>query len=610
MLLAATATAGAQSRSPFDTTLFSRASYMVPMRDGVRLHTVVYTPRTLKEPLPMLFERTPYIIDKYYLPGVANSGADEGYIFVLQDLRGRSTSEGQFVMDRPPLTPEQRKNPKATDEVSDAYDTIDWLVAHVANNNGRVGMFGASYDGWLSAITLLDPHPALKAIVPQASPADMWTNDDTFHNGALRLAMDFEFAAMMETANDDFHHFSFDTYDMYDWYLQLGPLSNINAKYAHGKFPSWNEVVDHPTHDYWRRKSIMPSLEALAQVNVPTLNVAGWWDQEDFVGPITIYETLEKRDTRHKNFLTVGPWYHGGWDIGDGRKLGAIDFGSATGAFFRDSIELRFFDYYLKDKGDLKQPEALLFESGSNVWRSYDAWPVEKGVTAKPLYFGEHGTLSFTRPTTTAGAADRYVSDPRHPVPYRHRPIEANYDPRGSGWRTWLVEDQRFVADRSDVLVWRTEPLTADVTIAGEVMAKLFASTTGTDGDWVVKLIDVYPENVPENPKMGGYQLMVSNDVMRARYLKNGDDPQPLVPNEVTPIDFSLHTQAYRFLKGHRIMVHVQSSWFPLIDRNPQRFLPSIFDAKDTDYQAATIKIYRTASAPSSVVLPIVMSPE
>lgn len=307
LLLAAATTASAQSRSPFDTTLFSRASYMVPMRDGIRLHTVVYTPRSLNEPLPILFERTPYVIDKYYLPGISNPGSDDGYIYAFQDLRGRSTSEGQFVMDRPPLTAAQRKNPKAADEVTDAYDTIDWLVKNVPKNNGRVGMYGASYDGWLSAITLLDPHPALKAIVPQASPADMWTNDDTFHNGALRLAMDFEFAAMMEAGNDDFHHFPFDTYDMYDWYLKLGPLSNINAKYAHGKLPSWNEVVDHPTHDYWRRKSIMPSLERLTQVSVPTLNVAGWWDQEDFVGPIAIYETLEKRDPQHKNFLTVGP---------------------------------------------------------------------------------------------------------------------------------------------------------------------------------------------------------------------------------------------------------------------------------------------------------------
>jgi putative CocE/NonD family hydrolase len=384
----------------------------------------------------------------------------------------------------------------------------------------------------------------------------------------------------------------------------LGPLSNINVKFARGRFPSWNEVVEHPTHAYWAQKSFVPSL---TQVTDPTLNLAGWWDQEDFVGPITIYDHLEKFDTANQNFLVVGPWNHGGWEFGDGRKLGNVDFGSATGKYFRDSIEVPFFDFYLKDKGNLKQPEALVFESGSNEWRRYDAWPPKSGVAARQLYFAENGKLSFEPPASKA-AFDSYVSDPKHPVPYRHRPIEANYDPRGSGWRTWLTEDQRFVTDRPDVLVWRTDTLTEDVTIAGEVIAKLFTSTSGTDGDWVVKLIDVYPENVPGDAKMGGYELMVSNDVFRARYRESGDHPKALVPGQVTPIEYSLHTQSYRFKKGHRIMVQVQSSWFPLIDRNPQKFLPSIFDAKDSDYQAATIKIHRSAASPSGIVLPIVTS--
>ncbi|MEP6622346.1 MAG: CocE/NonD family hydrolase [bacterium] len=601
MVLFAVAAAGAQSPD----SVFTRVDTMIPMRDGVHLHTTVYVPKRLTGPLPMLFERTPYFADRYYRPGLAALGADDGYIYVLQDIRGRASSEGRFVMDRPPLSRAQRANAKAIDEVTDAYDTIDWLVKNVPNNNGRVGMFGVSYDGWLAAITLIDPHPALRAISPQASPADMWLNDDTFHNGALRLAMDFEFAAMMESGNDDFHYYPFDTYDMYEWYLKLGPLSNVDAKYAHGKLPSWTEVVEHPTHAYWRQKSIVPSL---TKVTVPTLNVAGWWDQEDFVGAVTIYQALEQYDTQNKNFLVVGPWFHGGWERGEGRRILSVDFGMAASAFFRDSIELPFFDFYLKDKGVLKQPEALLFETGSGKWRAFDAWPPKNGVAPRTLYFGENGTLSFTPPIAKS-AFDSYVSDPQHPVPYRHRPIQANYDPRGSGWSAWLLEDQRFVTDRADVLVWRTEPLAEDVTIAGEVIAKLFASTSGTDGDWIVKLIDVYPETMPTEARMGGYELMVSNDVFRARYLKDGDKPQPLIPGKVTPIAFSLHTQNYRFKKGHRIMVHVQSSWFPLIDRNPQKFLPSIFDAKETDYQSAMIKVFRSSGSASGIVLPIVTSP-
>jgi putative CocE/NonD family hydrolase len=599
--LIATATAGAQYP---DSAKYTRIDTMVTMRDGVRLHVFVYTPRNATGPLPILFCRTPYGIERYR-PGISDLGAADDYSFAFEDLRGRSRSEGEFVMDRPPLSVAQRRNPKAIDETTDAYDTIDWLVKNVPANNGRVGMWGVSYDGELAAMALIDPHPALKAVSPQAPPADMWLNDDTFHNGALRLAMDFEYAAMMESAKDKLVHFPFDTYDMYEWYLALGPLSNINAKFAHGQFPSWNEVVDHPTHAYWAKKSFVPSI---TKVTVPTLTVGGWWDQEDFVGAVTLYETLEKFDTAHENFLVLGPWYHGEWKFGDGRKLGDVDFGSTTGKYYRDSIEIPFFDFYLKDKGNLKQPEAVLFESGSNVWRRFDAWPPKTGVAPRELYFAENGTLSFERPKATS-AFDTYVSDPKHPVPYRHRPIQANYDPRGSGWSRWLTEDQRFVTDRPDVLVFRTERLSDDVTIAGEVLAKLFVSTTGTDGDWVVKLIDVYPESVPDDAKMGGYELMVSNDVFRARYRESGDHPKPLVSGKVTPIDFSLHTQSHRFKKGHRIMVQVQSSWFPLIDRNPQTFVPSIFDAKDSDYRAATIKIHRSASSPSSVVLPIVTSP-
>ncbi|MEP6574589.1 MAG: CocE/NonD family hydrolase, partial [Gemmatimonadota bacterium] len=468
-------------------------------------------------------------------------------------------------------------------------------------NNGRVGMLGVSYDGWLTAMALLDPHPALKAVSPQASPADMWLGDDFHHNGAFRLSYGFEYAAMMESTKEN-DQFTFDTYDTYEWYLALGPLSNVNAKYLHGKIPTWNDFAAHPDFDqFWKRQTIVPYLN---QVTVPTLNVAGWWDQEDFYGPVAIYNRLEPLDKNGKNFLVVGPWNHGGWEAPEGRKLGNIDFGSATSKFFRDSIQAPFFAFYLKDKGDLKQPEAITFEAGTNRWRHFDAWPPRKGVSDRSLYFQPDGRLSFEAPKAAAGA-DSFVSDPAHPVPYRKRPIQPTYDPRGSGWYTWLTEDQRFVDDRPDVLSWRTDVLDHDVTIAGDVVAKLFASTSGTDADWIVKLIDVYPESVPGDAKMGGYEFMVSNEVFRGHFWKSFEHPTAIPSNVVEPYSVGLHGQSYSFLKGHRIMVQVQSSWFPLIDRNPQTFVANIFEARASDYRRATHRVYRSAKYPSHVVLPV-----
>jgi putative CocE/NonD family hydrolase len=508
-------------------------------------------------------------------------------------------------MQRPARSAAQRRNPKAIDEATDAYDTIDWLVKNVPNNNGRVGMLGVSYDGWTTAMALTDPHPALRASSPQASPSDMWLGDDFHHNGAFRLSYGFEYAAMME-AGKDVENFNFDKYDTYEWYLALGALSNVNAKYLHGMIPTWNDYVAHPNYDtFWQVQTLIP---ALTQVTVPTLNVAGWWDQEDFYGPVQIYERLEKFDTQNKNFLVVGPWNHGGWNAPLGQKLGDIDFGSPTSKFFRDSIQAPFFAFYLKDRGSLKQPEAITFEGGTNQWRHYDSWPPKANVTARSIFFHDNGGLSFDPPVVQQGAPvfDSYVSDPAHPVPYRHRPIQATYDPRGSGWYTWLTEDQRFVDGRPDVLTWKTEPLTQDVTIAGDVTADLFAATSGSDADWIVKLIDVYPENVPNDPKMGGYEFMVANEVLRGRYRKSYEHPEAVTPNSTTEFKYSLHTQSYRFQKGHRIMVQVQSTWFPIIDRNPQTFVPNIFEAKASDYRAATVKVYRTPQAASHVVLPVV----
>ena len=575
---------------------------MIPARDGVRLHAKIFTPTSAQAPLPIIMTRTPY--------GVANAAnsfktylkalADEGYIFVFEDIRGKFESEGTFVMQRPARAP---GDTTSLDEGTDTYDTIEWLLHNVPDNNGRVGMLGISYSGWTTIMGALEPHPALKAISPQASPADMWLGDDFHHNGAFRLSYGFEYAAMMESGKD-VQQFSFDTFDTYDWYLSLGPLANVNKKYLHEKIPTWNDYVAHPDYDgFWKRQTMIPYLR---EVKVPTLSVAGWWDQEDFYGPIQIYEALEAHDPRGLNHLVVGPWNHGGWSGGAGDTLGPIGFGSATAEYFRDRIQAPWFAYFLKDKGTLDLPEALTFEAGLNRWQRWDAWPPVRRTAARSVYFGPNRTLSFDKPSATPPAFDRYVSDPAHPVPYRHRPIQPTYFPGGSKWSTWLVEDQRFVEDRPDVLSWKTGALASDVSIAGEVSADLFASTTGTDADWIVKLIDVYPEQYPQNWNLAGYELMVSNEVFRGRYRTSKERPEAITPKAVLEYAFSLHTQNYTFLKGHRIMVQVQSSWFPIIDRNPQTFVKNIFQATPADFRAATHEIFRSARYPSHVVIPVV----
>ena len=585
---------------------FTAREAMIPMRDGVKLHTRIFTPRDQADTLPLILIRTPY--------GTGNAAenfttylkamADDGYVFAFQDLRGKFESEGQFLMQRPART---AGDTSALDEGTDTYDTIEWLLKNVSRNNGRVGMLGVSYLGWTTIMGALEPHPALKAISPQASPADMWLGDDFHHNGAFQLSYGFEYAYELESGKN-LAHFDFDRHDTYDWYLSLGPLSNVNAKYFHGKVPTWNDFAAHPDYDaFWKRQTMIPHIKA---VKVPTLNVAGWWDQEDFYGPVRIYDALEKNDPDKRDFLVVGPWNHGGWSRQAGDRLGPITFDGATAKHFRDRIQAPWFAYYLKDKGKLDQPEALTFEAGTNTWRRWDAWPPRNNTEDKRLYFGPDESLTFDPPKENGeGLFDAYVSDPAHPVPYRHRPIQPTYFPGGSKWSTWLVEDQRFVDDRPDVLSWETPPLDHDVTIAGEVVAGLFASTTGSDADWVVKLIDVYPEQFPENWDMAGYQLMVSNEVFRGRYREGFDKPKPITPGAVLEYSFSLHTQNYTFLKGHRIMAQVQSTWFPIIDRNPQTFTANIFEAKDADFKAATHRIHRSSRYPSHVKIPVVVRP-
>ncbi len=581
---------------------FDRTEVQIPMRDGVKLHTLVFVPRgRATERLPIIFVRTPYgiagasrALGSSYAELVA-----EGYSFAFQDIRGRFGSEGQFVMLRPMR---DKKDPKALDESTDTYDSIDWLLKNVKNNNGRVGMMGVSYGGWLTVMAMLDPHPALKAVSPQASPADMFIGDDFHHNGAFRLSYGFEYATMMET-NKEMSPFAFDQPDLYDWYLKLGSLATVNEKYLNGKIPSWNDFATHASYDaFWQRQGVTQFLD---RVKVPTLNVAGWWDQEDFYGPITIYRELEKHDTNHLNYLVVGPWNHGGWSGASGQKLGNLDFGSPVSLEYRKNIQAPWFAYWLKNQGKLTLPEATTFETGTNKWVSFSEWPAKRSVTKRRLYTGADHRLSFDAPRAQATQNfDSYVSDPANPVPYRARPILPSFT-AGSTWSRWLVDDQRFLDGRADVMTWKTEPLTDDVVIAGDLAAHLFASTTGSDADWVVKLIDVYPDENAEDSKLNGYQLMVANDVMRARFRKSIRTPQPITPNHVDEYVVDLHTQDYRFRKGHRIAVQVQSSWFPLIDRNPQTFVANIFDAKDTDFKAATQRIYRSGKTATYIELPV-----
>lgn len=607
--------AAQQQLEPAPKPVFKLQEVMIPVRDGVHLQTAILTPLDQKGPLPILFRRTPYGVPEKapdQMPSTLKELAQDGYIFVIQNLRGRFKSEGVFNLS----SWVDLNDPKATNETTDAYDSIEWLVKNIPNNNGKVGMFGVSYDGLTTALTLLHPHPALKAISEQASPVDQWMNDDDHRFGALRESYDFEYAVMEQADKNKNTHFEFETYDTYEWYLDLGPLSNINAKYLHGSIPYWNSTIDHPDYDeFWKKEAWVRQLHAST---VPNLNVAGFWDQEDPWGPWQIFKHAGESDPQHTNFIVAGPWYHGEWQSPKGESIGVIPFGGhETAREFRENIEAPFFRYYLHGNGGKPAWQASTFQSGSNTWHTYPAWPPKEAKTTS-LYLHADGTLSFTAPEQANDHAYReYVSDPADPVPYRQRPISPTY-PAGD-WRTWEVADQRFVDHRPDVLSFVSATLDHDLTVTGPLAAHLFASTSGTDSDFVVKLIDVYPQdaqknnwNPDEGPKPGqyaqslnGYQLPVAMEVRRGRYLTSFENPQPLVANKPTEWNVPLRDHDHVFLKGHRIMVQIQSTWFPVIDRNPQKFVPSIYKAAAADFIPATQRIYCSPTLPSHLVLPV-----
>jgi uncharacterized protein len=616
-LLVISAAAQETSPQPTPKPLFTLQEVMIPVRDGVHLQTVILTPVDQHGPLPIMFRRTPYGVPEKFpdtMPASMKELAQDGYIFVIQNLRGRFKSQGVFNLS----SQVDLSDPKATNETTDAYDSIDWLVKNVPNNNGKVGMMGVSYDGLTTALALLHPHPALKAMSEQASPVDQWMNDDDHRYGALRESYDFEYAVMEQSDKNKNTHFDFETYDTYEWYLNLGPLSNINAKYLHGSIPYWNSTIDHPDYDeFWKKEAWVNQLHAST---VPNLNVAGFWDQEDPWGPWQIFRHAEENDPDHTNFIVAGPWFHGEWRTPKADSIGLVTFGGhETSREYRETIEAPFFRYYLHGQGEKPAWQASTFQTGSNSWHTYATWPPKEAKPTK-LYLHADGTVSFDVPhaAKTGKAYREYVSDPANPVPYRQRPISPTY-PAGD-WRTWEVADQRFVDHRTDVLSFVSEPLDHDLIVTGSLAANLFASTSGTDSDFVVKLIDVYPQDAQKNawdpdegPKpgqyaqsMNGYELPIAMEVRRGRYLGSYEKPHPLTANKPIEWNIPLRDHDHVFRKGHRIMVQIQSTWFPLIDRNPQKFVPSIYKAKASDFVSATQRIYCSPDLPSHLVLPVV----
>ena len=600
--------ASAQAQMPADATQipkYTRQDVMIPMRDGVLLHAAILRPEHAPGPLPFLLTRTPYGVENDTAEAYPQQNpalAKSEYIFVEEDVRGRYGSGGTFVMMRP-LAPhhDSKLYPNDVDESTDAYDTVAWLVAHVPGNNGRAGVFGVSYPGFLTMMAGIDPNPAVKAISPQAPMTDVWLGDDFFHNGAFRETYGYDYGLGMESSKENAFGSMPAGEDAYDFFLKAGSFANAIAQSGNPNLPTWQAFLAHPAYDsYWQSRAVEPRLHA---PQVPTLEVGGYWDQEDMWGPQEEYAKLHAQDTKDEVRLVLGPWNHGEWRH-PAESLGAIDWGEPTGDEFQQDVEAPFFAHYLKDE-PMQLANTTSFQTGTNRWMHYEEWPPVDGMQQKNLYLNTGQTLSFMKPRTAATETSaQYTSDPSRPIPYRERPIEATYSPKGSHWYTWLAQDQRASTQRADQLAWSTPPLDTAVMLTGNVDADVWASTSGTDADWVVKLIDVYP-NDPKLGKMAGYQLMIAEEIFRGRYRKSFETPQAIAPH--TPLEYrwSLHAVDHAFLPGHRMLVEVQSTWFPLYDRNPQTFVPNIMKAQPTDFHAATQTIFFSADHPSHLVVSV-----
>lgn len=590
---------------------YTKSEHRIPMRDGVELFTAVYAPNEPGDATyPILMFRTPYSVRPYGADryrdslGPTPDFAREKFIFVYQDVRGRYMSQGHFVNMRPHRA--RKRGPQDVDESTDTYDTIEWLLANVPRHNGKVGQWGISYPGFYTAAGMIDSHPALKAASPQAPIAD-WFWDDMHHHGAFVLPLAFTFFSSFgqprpEPTTERAERIDLDTVDGYRFYLELGPLQNVNERYFKGEIDFWNQFIAHPNYDdFWQSRNLLPHLK---NVKAAVMVVGGWFDAEDLYGPLKIYRAVERNNPGTFNMLVMGPWRHGGWARSDGRTLGTADFGFPTSAYYREHLILPFFKHFLKGEGELSLPEAVVFETGANRWRSFDAWPPEN-LRQAYLYPRAGGELAFDPPAGDgAEAFDEYVSDPHKPVPYTMN-VTTRWEAR------YMTEDQRFAAWRPDVLVYEGPVLEDDVTLAGPLEAELWVSTSASDADWVVKLIDVHPGELPEledqdsdevdpaRRALGGQQMLVRGEVIRGRFRDSYEHPKPFTPGEITRVRFELQDVLHTFKRGHRIMLHVQSTWFPLIDRNPQTYVPNVFKAEASDFVKATHRLYRSPAHPS-----------
>lgn len=602
---------------------YIRQDVMIPMRDGAELHTVIIIPKGA-EGAPILLTRTPYNATELtshaqsshmgsILAGYDNPAdviVEGGYIRVVQDIRGKHDSEGDFVTNRPLRGPQ---NPTPVDNATDTYDTIEWLVTNIPESNGKVGILGISYNGFLSLMALVNPHPALKVVVPINSMVDGWMGDDWFHYGAFRQQMMPYIYDVLGTRANEVQWWT-SHFDDYDMYMETGSAGELGRQRGLEQIGFWRKLIEHPTYDSFWCEQAVDKLLAEQPLKVPVMLVHSLWDQEDIYGTIAVYKALEPKDTANdKVFLVVGPWYHGQVEE-DGSKLGPLEFGSDTALYFRREILRPFLDQYLKDKTpSAETPPVVAFETGNNTWQRLSAWPAgcnsECEIQTTPLYLTAGLKLSFDAPKTDDASYEEYISDPSKPVPYRGRPIRPAGGPNNSTWYKWLVDDQREASGRTDVVAFASDVLNAPVKISGQPVVNLVAATSGTDSDWVVKVIDVYPDEVADQPELGGYQLMVSADIFRGRYRDDFEVAKPIKANKPLRYRFELPTVNHVFLPGHQIMVQIQSSWFPLYDRNPQTFVPSIFWAEPGDYQKAVQRIYHTPGQASFIELPLVSGP-
>ena len=604
---------------------YTKYEYRIPMRDGVHLFTSVYVPKDSSHSYPFLIDRTPYSVGPYGVDlyrtqlGPSPDFDKAGYIFVFQDVRGRYMSEGQFIEMRPHI--DNKKSNQDVDDSSDLHDTIDWLLKNVPNNNGNAGIWGISYPGFFTSASIIDSHPALKAASPQAPMTDLFKGDDAYHGGAFMLAANFGFYSSFKPQENPQLPpktpvpFDWGTKDGYDFYLQVGPLSNLK-KYLEGKSALWDDQVKHDTYDdYWKARNLAPHMK---NIHCAVLTVGGWFDAEDLQGPFTTFHSIDKNNPGIFNALVIGPWVHGGWARYDGEHLGRVDFASNTGEYYRKNILFPFFEQYLKGNGDAKLPKAYVFETGTNLWRQYSQWP-PKNAEPKTLYFHANGGLSFDAPAAESPSFDEYVSDPAKPVPFvSYAALNVPQE--------YMLSDQRFADSRTDVVIYETPLLQEDVTIAGPISPRLFVSTSGSDSDWDVKLIDVYPTDYPDSkqdaPKpedrdkprkdvpapsfaMGGYQQLVRGEPFRGKFRRSFEKPEAFSPGKVEEINFAMQDVNHTFRRGHRIMVQLQSSWFPLTDRNPQTFV-NIPDATPEDFVKATERVYHTTAQPSGIAVQVV----